>query len=204
MALPLTPNIAKAIDRLFSGDSREEVVRLLTERCADSLPNCRQLDEYSMEDLRFEVLKVSQGDLEKLRAAVQLANDDWRDLSAASGPIKAFKQELLGRDLERNPKSEAVERAQFGNVLFRGTAFVASLILTLFGFDSFAVAGTVLVILLAYIPFCLRYVMASEGSDNRIAILSLAGLTFVGVPGLLGFAAGWLMRSVATTIGLAG
>jgi hypothetical protein len=201
MALPLTPNIAKAIDRLFSVDSREEVVRLLTEQCADNLPNCRELNEYSMEDLRFEVLKVSQGDLEKLRAAVQLANYDWRDLSAASGSVKAFKQELLGPDLERNPRSEAVEQARFGNVLFGGTAFVASLIVTLSGFDSFAVAGTVLVILLAYIPFFLRHVRF-QSSENRIAILSLAGLTFVGVPGLLGFAAGWLMRSVATTIGL--
>lgn len=88
MALPLSPNTAKAIEKLFPDESKDEVVRLLTEKCANNLPNCEHENEYDLEDLRFEVLKLSEGNIKKLQDAVQLANDDWRDLSYAAGSIR--------------------------------------------------------------------------------------------------------------------
>ena len=39
MAIPLSPNTAKAIEKLFPKTSREEAVRLLTEQCADNRHN---------------------------------------------------------------------------------------------------------------------------------------------------------------------
>ena len=57
MALPLSPNIAKAVEKLFPDESKDEVVRLLAEKCADNLPNHEYSNEYELEDLRFQVLK---------------------------------------------------------------------------------------------------------------------------------------------------
>jgi len=174
MARPLSPNIVKALDRLFLGESKEEVVRLLTEQCADNLPNCMNLDEYRLEDLRFEVLKLSGGDIEKLRAAVQLANEDWRDLQAAAGSVRKYKHELLGSDLER--------------------IFLA---LPLLEMLTRALLGAALLLLIAYVVLFFRYL---RGPGGGFSILPLAAFTFVGVPAVLGFLAGLIVRWTASAI----
>ena len=83
MALPLSPNTAKAVEKLFSDNNKEEVISLLTERCGNNLPNNENEDEYELEDLRFQVLMMSDGNIEKLREAVRMANEDWRDLDGS-------------------------------------------------------------------------------------------------------------------------
>ena len=102
----------KAVEKLFAVEQRQEAVRLLTEECADNLPNCKESDEYDLEDLRFQVLKLSGGNLEKLRDAIRMANEDWRDVMYTAGSATAYKRKLLGADLEHNAKSDAVPCAQ--------------------------------------------------------------------------------------------
>lgn len=82
--LPLSPNAAKAVEKLFFAEQRQEVVRLLTEKCADNLPNCKDQDEYGLEDRRFQVLKLSGGNIDKLHDAIRMANEDWRDVMLGS------------------------------------------------------------------------------------------------------------------------
>lgn len=48
-------------------------------------PFCEKSDEFQLERVRFAVLKLSGGDLEKLRKAVKLAQTDWRDVLMAAG-----------------------------------------------------------------------------------------------------------------------
>jgi hypothetical protein len=50
-----------------------------------------QADSIGLERCRFAALKLSCGQLEKLRGAIELAAKDWRDLLMAAG---------FGRDLE--------------------------------------------------------------------------------------------------------
>ena len=100
MALPLSPNIAKAVEKLFSDENKEEAVRLLTEQCGVNLPNCKNEDEYDLENLRFQALKLSEGNIEKLRDAIRMANEDWRELISKAGSVRKFKRKLLGKTLE--------------------------------------------------------------------------------------------------------
>ena len=89
--LPLSPNAAKAVEKLFFAEQRQEVVRLLTEKCADNLPNCKDQDEYGLEDRRFQVLKLSGGNIDKLHDAIRMANEDWRDVMLAAGSATAYR-----------------------------------------------------------------------------------------------------------------
>ena len=73
------------LTRLFPPDQRDEVRRLLRDECGNNLPFCQDSDAVGLERVRFGVLKLSDGDLNKLRKAVQLAKQDWRDLLVASG-----------------------------------------------------------------------------------------------------------------------
>lgn len=144
MALPLSPNTAKAVEKLFSGMRKEEVVQLLIEQCAENLPNCKNEDEYQLEDIRFQVLKLSAGNIEKLRDAVRLANEDWRDIMGAAGSVRKYKRELLGNALERNIKSEAVWYCQVWSILGLLATFTSFLILKLFNASIFQFVATVL------------------------------------------------------------
>jgi hypothetical protein len=72
------------VDVLFARQDREAAVRLLVEQCGSDLPTWTQCDPRGLERIRFAALKVSEGDLERLRAAVALARRDWRDLLVAA------------------------------------------------------------------------------------------------------------------------
>jgi hypothetical protein len=69
------------VESLFASDAVTEAVHLLEERCADSLPLLGTSGTpESLERVRFAALRVSNGDLSKLRSSIDLANLDWRDL----------------------------------------------------------------------------------------------------------------------------
>ena len=65
--------------------STDEVVELLLHQCGNNLPFCENSDEFQLERVRFAALKLSQGDIGRLREAVRLAQTDWRDLLMAAG-----------------------------------------------------------------------------------------------------------------------
>jgi hypothetical protein len=83
--LALSLETQRRLEILFQGELRAEATRLLVEECGNNLPFCENGDEYSLERIRFAALKLSGGDLSRLRKAAELAKLDWRDLLGASG-----------------------------------------------------------------------------------------------------------------------
>jgi hypothetical protein len=70
---------------MFPSGQDSEVVKLLQTKCGNNLPFLERETPYGLERVRFAALTLSQGSMEKLRAAVKLANADWRDLLGAAG-----------------------------------------------------------------------------------------------------------------------
>jgi len=81
----LSPETERRLDLIFRMQDRDEAVRLLIEECGNNLPFLQTLDEKGLERVRFAALKLSGGDLGRLREAVKLAKTDWRDLLMAAG-----------------------------------------------------------------------------------------------------------------------
>jgi hypothetical protein len=86
MATPvLSHETRHRLDILFEPEEREEAAKLLAEQCGNNLPFLESLDAQGLERFRFAALKLSGGDLSRLRSAVELAKTDWRDLLVAAG-----------------------------------------------------------------------------------------------------------------------
>ncbi len=87
MSPKLSPETQRRVDLMYPVDQREEVVRLLVEECGHNIPPQQPIpeDEYAFEFLRFTAIKVSNGDLETLQKAIDLAKNDYRDLLFAAG-----------------------------------------------------------------------------------------------------------------------
>lgn len=76
---------------------RDAVRDVLLEECGKKLPFLGKIDSVAMDRFRFAVLKLSGGDLKKLRGAIHLAKSDWRDLLVAAefaNDIEAHKEWL--------------------------------------------------------------------------------------------------------------
>ena len=82
---PITPAVAQKIEALFAPDSREAASRMLAERCGADLPLSTHMgpDPSGFDRIRFAVLKLSHGDLERLRQEIEGAHFDWRVCSSA-------------------------------------------------------------------------------------------------------------------------
>ena len=65
--------------QLIFPDDADKVGRLLVEQCGQNLPFCGAKSPAELERLRFAALKISEGNLERLRRAVDEAKRDWRD-----------------------------------------------------------------------------------------------------------------------------
>ena len=85
MATSLTDATVDCIHRMFSLTDRDRVSTLLIEECGDTLPLSIPANPASLERIRFAVLKVSGGDLNRLQQAIDLAKVDWRDVLVAAG-----------------------------------------------------------------------------------------------------------------------
>jgi hypothetical protein len=71
--------------QLFSQEQYPQVVELLDRECGNNLPFLQNESAEGLERFRFAALKLSEGNLEKLRSAIELAKKDWRDLLVAAG-----------------------------------------------------------------------------------------------------------------------
>jgi hypothetical protein len=202
MALPLSPNIAKAVEKLFSDENKEEVVRLLTEQCAENLPNCKNEDEYDLENLRFQALKLSEGNIEKLRDAIRMANEDWRELDGSVvGSVRKFKRKLLGDALERNVASDWVFYGKCWNILIASATFTSLFILRLVSASSLKIVGVVISIAIIYAVGLLLVNLLFgkslyEGMSDMLGLQAtfLAALTFIGVPAAFGFLLAYVIQ----------
>jgi len=83
--IELSERITDLIDKIFSTEDRDEVRHLLEIECAENLPFCEDSNKYEMERIRISVLKLCEGNMDKLVAAIELAQIDWRDLLMAAG-----------------------------------------------------------------------------------------------------------------------
>ena len=83
--IPLSSETRVRLEALFPKGEQDAAAKLLMEKCGDGLP----LTEWAKEDfwdrIRFAVLKLSSGDLKKLKQEVEGANCDWRDTLMAAG-----------------------------------------------------------------------------------------------------------------------
>jgi len=84
--IELSAATTERLRRLFPPDDVATATHLLAERCADDLPLLGvPPTPASLERLRFAAIRVSGGDLERLREALDVAHVDWRDLLVAAG-----------------------------------------------------------------------------------------------------------------------
>ena len=83
---PLTPAVSEKIDALFPPASRVAARQILAERCGADLPlTGPERSAASFDRIRFAVLKLSGGDLQRLRQQIDGAHHDWRDTLMAAG-----------------------------------------------------------------------------------------------------------------------
>ena len=80
---PLSQEVEKRIALLFEPVHQEMVRTILLRDCGNNL--WRTAKETEMDRLRFAVLKVSRGSLDRLTDAIKLAKTDWRDVLSAAG-----------------------------------------------------------------------------------------------------------------------
>jgi hypothetical protein len=84
--IELSAGTEQRLDAIFSAADSPEARRLLEEECAENLPLLAvPATPQSLERIRFATLRLSDGDLEKLRYAVNVAKRDWRDVLVAAG-----------------------------------------------------------------------------------------------------------------------
>ncbi len=85
MLISLTLETQQRLAALFALADRRAATDLLTDECGDNLGCGDPAGSILIERIRFAALKLSGGDLELLRRAVDLAKLDWRDLLMAAG-----------------------------------------------------------------------------------------------------------------------
>jgi hypothetical protein len=81
----LSPATTRRLDALFRDEDRGEATRLLREECAENIPLWFDPTSSGLDRLRIAAIKLSEGDLAKLRRAVEIAHQDWRDVLVAAG-----------------------------------------------------------------------------------------------------------------------
>ena len=82
---PLTERTVRLVEHLFGAADSADVRQLLLEDCGTNLPFCEGQDATGLERVRFAVLMLSGGDVDKLRAMVEHAQRDWRDVLVWAG-----------------------------------------------------------------------------------------------------------------------
>ena len=76
----ITADTRIRIERLFPPNEQAQVITILESQCVLSKGSPELLDQ-----VRFSVLKVSDGSLSELLSAVKLASYDWRDIISKAG-----------------------------------------------------------------------------------------------------------------------
>lgn len=76
---PLDWETRRRVELLFAPKEQELVSKLLEEQCGtNNIP-------YAIEQTRFAVLKLSDGDLSKFKGAIQVVKRDFRDILDEAG-----------------------------------------------------------------------------------------------------------------------
>ncbi len=81
----LSPGTVRRIAALFPEAERDGVAALLTTECGDNLPFVDASGAEGIERIRYAVLKIGNGSLDRLLLALGLARRDWRDALVGAG-----------------------------------------------------------------------------------------------------------------------
>jgi len=73
MSARLSPKTEQHIRVLFPRISRPEAADLLLNQCGANLPFLEKCDEFQLERFRFAALKLSAGEIPRLKKAIALA-----------------------------------------------------------------------------------------------------------------------------------
>jgi len=82
---PLSQPTDERIALLFAPADQDRVRTILRDECGYNLPLYKSSTEQEVERIRFAVLKLSGGRLDKLQNAVSAAKTDWRDVLLWAG-----------------------------------------------------------------------------------------------------------------------
>jgi len=82
---PISEETEKRIALLFAPEDQQIVRTVLRDECGTNLPFLDNPEHPDIERIRFAVLKLSKGGLDKLAKAVDLAKIDWRDVLCGAG-----------------------------------------------------------------------------------------------------------------------
>ena len=80
----LSPRTRQLVEKVFGPKRIAEAAQWLEDECGNTLPSCDGHNEYQMERIRFATIKLSEGNIQKLLAAIDEARMDWRDLFMAA------------------------------------------------------------------------------------------------------------------------
>jgi hypothetical protein len=96
---PLSHETEMRVVLLFPPEEQERVRVILVDECGHNIPGFRKAGSLDIERLRFAALKVSEGRMDKLSEAVDLAKIDFRDLLmwAGFGDLESYKSWIPGR-----------------------------------------------------------------------------------------------------------
>jgi hypothetical protein len=83
--IELSPKTRSHLATLFDPSDVRAAEAILVTRCGGQLPGMANASSEDLERIRFAALRVSNGRLRDLGAAVNLAQADWRDLLVAAG-----------------------------------------------------------------------------------------------------------------------
>ena len=83
--LKLSKRSEKLLNDFFPESSRGEAKELIETMCGNNLPFCENYGSEEMDRIRFSAIKVSEGQMDKLCDAIDLAQTDWRDLLTSAG-----------------------------------------------------------------------------------------------------------------------
>jgi hypothetical protein len=70
---------------IFAEDVQKDAEALLVHECGRGLPFQDGASPEDLERIRYAALRLSKGRIDKLCDAIQLAQEDWRDLLVAAG-----------------------------------------------------------------------------------------------------------------------
>ena len=85
MAVNITLRTREIIEHLFGAAKVPLVEQLLIDECGSNLPLYKPSTPEGLERVQFAVLKLSQGDDDKLLETILLAKRDWRDVLVWAG-----------------------------------------------------------------------------------------------------------------------
>ncbi|MDA8975545.1 hypothetical protein N9055_01285 [Akkermansiaceae bacterium] len=83
--MALTQAVKDKIQWVFSSEHEAEASELIQKHCGFSLPCMQTIKPEDYDRIRFAVMKLSEGSIEKLRNEIGEAHIDWRDVLTGAG-----------------------------------------------------------------------------------------------------------------------